>query len=864
MEINGGRIFIFCVYVPPASAIHLYNEIIECINYITDVLCEDEDEILILGDFNLPKVDWVTSEDDDYMLSLNVTSEIEHTFLDGLSSAGLHQINNIANNNNRYLDLIFSTMSSDLALRRCYNSIVPEDKHHPTLFLSMQTNFNNNFEYLNPLNDDIYSFNFKRADYEKINSSLADFDWNILLICDDFDKAVNVFYNFMFDCFIQFVPLYCKRNTIVHHPWYDNNLRFIRNRRNNAWKTYCNSGLESDFSVYQLLCNRFCNTLSCNYASYLINIQGNLNKNPKDFWKFINNKRYATGYPSKMTYLDNKSDDPGLISNMFATYFGTAFDNVPGGTLNMRDFEHLQSFDHLGSLNLYINSDEVYRAILTCKVDYSCGPDGIPSALLNLCALNLSLPLSILFNMSLSYNLFPKIWREFFITPLHKGGARDDVSNYRPIAKLSTIPKLFEAIVTKTVIFNIKSVISSEQHGFMCGRSTTTNLLEFVTFCTEKLVDRSQVDCVFTDFSKAFDKLSHEILLFKLTKLGFNKNFVSWIESYLRQRTCKVVFNGCVSNILEIGSGIPQGSHFGPILFILFINDLPCMIKHSKCLMYADDVKIFKPINNVGDCIDLQSDLMSFYDWCKTNRLSLNIDKCKVMGFTRKNSEFVFSYHFDGSILPFSNSIRDLGIYLDKKLTFSHHIDFVVNRANSVLGFIKRELREMCDPYCAKTLFIALVRSITEYACQVWSPHCGTHIARIESIQRRFIIFALRNLPWSDPYRLPSYEDRLRLLNMPTLHRHRDYLRLSFISNLLNGRINCPGLLARLFLRINSRNLRSMDLFLINSYRTNYGRFSPLNSMLLLYNEFSDKINSNNVKDQNFKLYFLYNIIVRH
>ena len=499
---------------------------------------------------------------------------------------------------------------------------------------------------------------------------------------------------------------------------------------------------------------------------------------------------------------------------------------------------------------------------MTCRVDYSCGPDGIPSALLNLCAMNLSLPLSILFNMSLSYNSFPKIWREFLIIPLHKGGSRDDVSSYRPIAKLSAIPKLFEAIVTKTVIFNIGSIICSEQHGFMKGRSTTTNLMEFVTFCIEKFADRCQVDCVFTDFSKAFDKLSHEILLLKLSKLGFNKNFILWIESYLRHRTCKVVFNGCVSNVLHVGSGIPQGSHLGPILFILFINDLPCMIKHSKCLIYADDVKIFKAVNYVGDCIDLQSDIMALYDWCKVNRLTLNIDKCKVMGFTRKTKDLAYSYHFDGSVLSCSSSIRDLGVYLDKKLTFGNHIDFVVNRANSVLGFIKRELREMTDPYSAKTLFIALVRSITEYACQVWSPHCAVHIARIESIQRRFLVFALRNLPWTNAFRLPSYEDRLRLLNMPTLQRHRDYLRLSFITNIINGRINCPGLLSRLFLRINSRNLRSNNYFWVKSYRTNYGRFSPLNSMLILYNEFSDKINLNNVIDQNFKLYFLNNIII--
>ena len=239
--------------------------------------------------------------------------------------------------------------------------------------------------------------------------------------------------------------------------------------------------------------------------------------------------------------------------------------------------------------------------------------------------------------------------------------------------------------------------------------------------------------------------------------------------------------------------------------------------------------------------------------------MCLNIDKCKAMNFLHKKSLYTYSYHFDGSNLPFTHLTRDLGVYLDKKLTFSNNIDFVVNRANSVLGFIKREMREMMDPYCAKTLFISLVRSVTEYACQVWSPHCGIHIARIESIQRSFLRFALRNLSWTDPLRLPSYEDRLPLLNLPTLQRHRDYLRLSFIVNLLNGKIDCPGLLTKMNLRINSRNLRSIEFFSINCYRTNYGRYSPLNSKMTIYNEFSKKIILNDLTNHEFKLYVLFN-----
>ena len=268
-------------------------------------------------------------------------------------------------------------------------------------------------------------------------------------------------------------------------------------------------------------------------------------------------------------------------------------------------------------------------------------------------------------SMSISSNFFPKIWKESLIIPFYKGGPRGDITNYHPIAKLSSIPKLFEAIVTKTIIFNIKTIICREQHGFMNGRSTTSNLLEFVTFCTDQFIDRCQVDCIFTDFSKAFDKLSHGILLLKLASIGFNENFVSWIGSYLKSRTCRINFNGCVSDVFKIGSGIPQGSHLGPVMFILFINDLIDSIKHSKCLMYADDVKLFKSIVSAADCHELQSDISNFYLWCKTNGLTLNINKCKVMNFTRRNTTMTYSYHLDGMVLSSSCLVKDLGVFLD-------------------------------------------------------------------------------------------------------------------------------------------------------------------------------------------------------
>ena len=168
-------------------------------------------------------------------------------------------------------------------------------------------------------------------------------------------------------------------------------------------------------------------------------------------------------------------------------------------------------------------------------------------------------------------------------------------------------------------------------------------------------------------------------------KLGFNPNFVSWIASYLSLRSCRVLFNDTLSYDFDTTSGVPQGSHLGPIFFILYINDLPLIFKNSECKIYAEDVKIYKSINRILDAKQLQDDLFAFQKWCSDNYLFLNTDKCKVINFTRGNNSFINSYKLNDALLINVNSTLDLGVYIDKKLNFKQHIDYIINRANSII-----------------------------------------------------------------------------------------------------------------------------------------------------------------------------------
>jgi len=236
--------------------------------------------------------------------------------------------------------------------------------------------------------------------------------------------------------------------------------------------------------------------------------------------------------------------------------------------------------------------------------------------------------------------------------------------------------------------------------------------------------------------------------------------------------------------------------HLGPLLFTLFINDLPSIIAHSRVLMYANDVKLCSSYNDIASGFNLQSDIDCFQGWCEYNLLSLNYLKCNVMTLYRGTHTFV-SYSLQNTPLDRIYSVNDLGVLLDPKLKFDCHIMSTVNKAMSVLTFKKRWSKEFDDLYTSKLLFTSLVRPILEYCSSVWSPQYQVHIDRIESEQQKFLLFALRSLNWYQNVRLPSYQSRLLLLNLITLVNRRTMIGTIFMQNLIRGDIDSVELVNR-------------------------------------------------------------------
>lgn len=278
------------------------------------------------------------------------------------------------------------------------------------------------------------------------------------------------------------------------------------------------------------------------------------------------------------------------------------------------------------------------KVLKTLDLSKSGGPDCIPPIFIVRCADSIVMPLCILFKRSLSEGVVPKIWKSAFVTPIFKKGDKSDIKNYRPIFKICLFSKILERIVYTDVYAALKCSFSEEQHGFLKNRSTTTNLLLSHEFISRGMEQGGQVDVIYKDYSKCFDRIDHQVLLKKLFMAGIHGDLNHWFSSYIQNRTQAVVLQGYTSGWSCVPSGVPQGSILGPLLFILFIADIKHCFKHSYILLYADDMKVHKVVRSLCDTYQLQADLNRFETYCIHNKLQLNVSKCFHLTFARLKS----------------------------------------------------------------------------------------------------------------------------------------------------------------------------------------------------------------------------------
>ena len=367
--------------------------------------------------------------------------------------------------------------------------------------------------------------------------------------------------------------------------------------------------------------------LNTAFEEYNEKIESDIKSCPKTFFNYVHTKLKSNNTPSRMSLDGDVANDEEGICNLFANFFQEIYTTFSEADRDRDYFAFIPEFHNNISIN-QLTEQEVFETLKNLDAAKGPGPDGIAPVFLKNLASELSSPLFNLFNMSLSTGKFPETWKRSFLVPIFKSGSKSNIRNYRGIAILSCIPKLFESIINNKIFQQVKNRITAKQHGFFKGRSTTSNLLEFVTFTLNSLHNGNHVEALYTDFSKAFDRIDIPLLIFKLQKIGIEVGLLKWLESYLVKREQIVRFQNKMSGPIQVTSGVPQGSHLGPLLFILYVNDISFIINKLNLLIYADDIKLFMEIRNSHDITSFQNEIKTFYTWCNKSLLKLNVKKC--------------------------------------------------------------------------------------------------------------------------------------------------------------------------------------------------------------------------------------------
>ena len=440
--------------------------------------------------------------------------------------------------------------------------------------------------------------------------------------------------------------------------------------------------------------------------------------------------------------------------------------------------------------DLLCTEEEVLQLLSNLDTTKTNGHDDISAIMLKSTALSIAPIITELFNCSITLGKIPTEWKIARVSPIPKQGNSSNPSDYRPISLLSILSKILERHVANILIDHYSNILSSHQWGFTQGKSTSGALVTAIDAWHKLLDSGTEVCAIFFDYRKAFDTVSHTLLLQKLETAGVNIHILTWLHDYLCDRKQYVCVNGSSSEMLPVHSGVPQGSVLGPILFIIFINDVSQvpLSDGSLLTLYADDIMLHRPIYSIDDYESLQNDIDNLYLCSSSISLDFNATKCKYMIISRKKQPTspLYNLNLNNTPLEKVNEYKYLGIWLTADLNWGKHIEYICSKARKKVGALYRQFYKYSSTNTMLKIYLTCIRPDMEYAVQVWSPYQKGHINALESIQK----FALKvcSKQWN-----ADYQSLLRAYKIHTLEKRRDYLNLSFLYNIITGTYSFPN-----------------------------------------------------------------------
>ena len=708
-----------------------------------------------MGDFNAPKIDWKER------ITLEGASRFEIQLLEKTADCSLfnhvHEPTRFRGNDSSTLDLIFTKEEEDVKNVRVFQPLGKSD--HGLAAGDFVCEWKSKVVARK-------NRAYFKGDYKAINEKIDEINWVEKFEDKSTEECWEIFKTIIQELIEKYVPMSTPKD--YNEPWMNGKILRLWKKKHYAWSRYSTRKSPRRWREYRKEANKLKKNTRKARRLYERRIAADAKINKRAFFRYVNSRLTVRPEITAMRNGNTVIEDDVGMTNVIGEFFSTV--NAKPTTDELPYMPNLCD-SQIGNISL---SNEAVRTKLEkLNVYKSCAPDDIHPCFLQKTASSVSLPLRLIFEKSLSRGECPADWRTANVTPIHKKGDRTDPNNYRPVSLTSQVCKVLEAIVREKIVSHMKEndLFSNSQHGFREGRSCLTNLLVTLEQWTEMLDTEDSIDVAYLDFRKAFDLVSHRHLLHKMSKYGITGQVLKWVEAFLYQRTQRVVIRGSLSKAFDVTSGVPQGSVLGPVLFLIYINDLPLEIL-SPLSLFADDSKIFSRIlgdknrQKWGDYDGhqaLQDDLNRIQEWARTWKMEFNVNKCKIMHMGNSNTEH--TYVMGSTELVTTTEERDLGVIIDHKLDFGRHIQTIVARANRMLSLIRISFACM-EKTMFLNLYLVLVRPLLEYCVQVWSPHKKKYINLIEGVQRR----ATRMVP---ELRHLEYSERLEKLGLTKLEERR-------------------------------------------------------------------------------------------
>ena len=643
----------------------------------------------------------------------------------------------------------------------------PDSLHlgEPSLLDHIYTNFNGNFTsgiIHFPISDHLpvflnmsipsgkprlHKIEFRNLNYinkQLYSDKLMNVNWNRLLTAQNVDSNCNIFINKLHELFSKCFPIITKHVTEKRlcNPWITQAVLKTIKTKNDLYKDFKIGAIDETY--YKNSRNTLNAIIKHAKTSYYMALFSNFRNDTRKIWNAINKLKsnFKENDLNSISYNNRILNRPPEIAEAFNEFYTNIAPNMerdlPASDINPIDF--LQG-DYPQSMLVPPVSPHDVSLVINKLKNKKGSLHEIPVSLIKSNKHILAVPLSLLFNQSITEGKFPQCLKHATVIPIYKKGPKDDIGNYRPISMLSVTSKIFESLMKNSFVryLEAKSILNSEQYGFRQGLSTFDALNSYAQEIYNNLDKQSSLLSIYVDFTKAFDTVKHDILLYKLNYYGIRGNINNWFKDYLTNRTQSTKVNNNISTPRRIKYGVPQGSVLGPILFLIYINDLPLIFKKLKTKLFADDSTLYISGPVPTDIIqEANNDLNIFYNWCLSNRLTVNLNKTFYMLFTNKSFTSLPPLFFHNNEIQRTTHHKHLGIVIDEALNFKLHISDICHKLSRNVSLLY-QVKDLVPTAILKILYNAHILPHLQYCMPIWANTYPSHLIPLFRLQKKIL-----------------------------------------------------------------------------------------------------------------------------